>query len=125
MWRQNRNDARARRHRIPLPLRVRARLINRNGQSPAVPPSFAEDTLMENISQFGCYFLLTVEPTLGSDVEMEITIPVGFAGVNAGKVHCQGRVVRIEKQPASDKTGVACTIDRFHLVPLVGDSQTA
>jgi len=121
MWSQSGNDGRARRHRIPLPLRVRTEWISRNDQ----PAGLAEDTVMENISQFGCYFLLTTEPTVGSEVEMEITIPVELGRISAGKVYCQGRVLRVEKQATTDRTGVACTIDRFRLVPRIADFQTA
>ncbi|HEY7679585.1 MAG TPA: PilZ domain-containing protein [Terriglobia bacterium] len=111
-------EKRAKRYRIPLPVRVRTGSVARNGRFPA------EETIVENISQFGCYFLLRSEPTVGSEVEMDITIPVVLAGLNAGEARCRGRVVRVEKDTTSDRIGVACRIDHFWLVSQIDDSQT-
>lgn len=100
----------ARRYRLPLPLRVWLREGRRTASRFARQPVLGEDTITENISASGCYFLLSDGPKVGSKAEMEITISNGVAASHIGKVRCRGKVVRVEDRPDQGRVGVACTI---------------
>ena len=74
-------------------------------------------------SEFGCFFTLQNEPAVGSRLEMEIVIPPEILGYEVGTIRCLGEVVRVDKQVPSGatgdaKTGVACSIEKYQLVPV-------
>jgi hypothetical protein len=71
-----------------------------------------ESTITDNISSTGCYFVVQQAPPVGTEVEMEITIPA----VKDGRVRCRGKIVRLETTLEEGKTGVACTIDQYRIV---------
>ena len=98
---------------VSLPLWVH--LGKRLGVSPRPrsAPAAPENTFTENISTGGCYFLLSQEPPVGSEVEMEITMAARTAGLRHGKVRCRGKVVRVENGLGGGKIGVACTIEHY------------
>jgi hypothetical protein len=107
---------RARRYQLLLPLRVWVRGFMRGLSPRRRPPVVTAETITENISSTGCYFLLNDEPPVGTDVKMEIVIPAPKDRRETGKILCRGKVVRIEKERPRGKTGVACTIDHYRLV---------
>jgi hypothetical protein len=107
---------RATRYPLLLPLRVWIRGIMRGFSSRQRPSVAAEETITENISSTGCYFLLNEEPRVGTKVEMEIVIPATADRRETGKILCRGKVVRIERERSQGKTGVACTIDHYRLI---------
>lgn len=105
---------RQKRFRVPLPLwvRIRQRFEGKTGTEKTLVD---EETVTENISTTGCYFLLSEKPPLGSIADMEIRVPDHCAGVQEGTLHCRGRVVRVEPQPTGARFGVACAIDCYSL----------
>ena len=103
---------RRKRFRIPLPLVVRIRHLL-EGKTCAEETVVDEETITDNISTTGCYFLLSEESPVGSIVEMEITVPNCYVGVQQGTLHCRGKVVRVEDRSAIGKVGVACTIESY------------
>lgn len=120
-------ELRRRRYRLPLPLRVwfkkRREALSKRADVEV------EDTVTENISSTGCYFLLADAPPVGSKAEMEITIDPGLTGSRSSKVICSGKIVRVDppdtikgaKKEASvkggkKKVGVACTIDHYRFL---------
>src|SRR5262245_35070210 len=80
---------RGRRYPLILPLRVLIRRIQgRFSRQPHKP----SETITENISSSGCYFLLDREPGLRDRVEMEILIRPRSDTAPAGLAVCRGRV---------------------------------
>ena len=118
------SDLRPRRYRLPFPLRVWVRKLRHVASPAEKPPSLSEETITDNISSAGCYFSLKEEPEIGSKAELEITLPAQMAGTHAGRVLCQGKVVRVEKGQPKGRTGVACTIDHYRLIADAADFQT-
>jgi len=75
--------------------------------------AYVENTVTENISASGCYFHLSQAVPVGTEVELELTIPGGSSG-EADKVFCRGVVVRVDKPASNGPAGVATTIDSYH-----------
>jgi hypothetical protein len=109
------NALRPRRYPLLLPLRVWIKSWGKKRVQPAEPVE--EETITTNISSAGCYFLLSEEPPVGSSVEMEIKMGSEPGQEPRSKMVASGKVVRIEKEPVSGKTGVACEFDRYKLIP--------
>ena len=110
-------EQRQKRFRIALPLRIRIRQrlgMERRAKEENV---VVEETITENISTTGCYFLLSKKPPVGSSAEMEIAVPGHYLGVRSGRVHCRGKIVRVEDRHGGKRAGVACTIDSYSLHP--------
>ena len=112
-------DARPRRYQLLLPLRVWVRGWGR-GKKAAVEAiqEVQEETITENISSAGCYFLMDQKPEIGSRVEMEIKMTPDPAKKSTSKVVCRGRVVRTESPKGTGKTGVGCAFERYRILPL-------
>lgn len=108
---------RPRRYRLFLPLKVWIRGWGQGKRSRMIEPELEEETITENISSAGCFFLLSEEPPVGSRVDMEIQMDSKRGAMSNGKVLCRGRVVRIQKEKGNGKTGVGCAIDRYRIVP--------
>lgn len=84
---------------------------------PLVPkPVAAKKTYTENISSGGCYFSFSYPPSVGSEVELELTIPARGPGWAAQTVRCWGRVVRVEKERGGGIVGVAATIENYQFL---------
>jgi hypothetical protein len=80
---------------------------------------------MKNVDPLGCFFLLSNEPIVGSVIEMEITLPGELGDIATGKFLCQGKVIQIEKENESGRTGVRCSIERYRLIPAAADCEMA
>jgi len=76
-------------------------------------------------SGFECFFLLQNVPTIGSRMEMDITLPPEIAASVAERVHCQGKVVRVERGSAAGKTGVVCTIEECQVIGAAADMEAS
>ena len=111
------SELRPRRYELFLPLKVWIRDWGRGRKSQSTPPEVEEETITENISSAGCYFLLSEEPKVGSRVDMEVQMAPKPGGKPNSKMLCRGRVVRIHKEKRNGKTGVGCAIDRYRIVP--------
>ncbi|MBI2819898.1 MAG: PilZ domain-containing protein [Acidobacteria bacterium] len=110
-------DLRPRRYQLFLPLKVWVRSWGRGEQAKSAKPQLEEETITENISSAGCYFLLEEEPEIGSRVEMEIKMEPKPGGKPGSKVICRGRIVRTEKEMKGGKTGVGCAFERYRIIP--------
>jgi hypothetical protein len=75
--------------------------------------TYVESTVTENISASGCYFHLAREVPVGTNLELEITIP-GTSGEAEDRVCCRGKVVRVDRTASSGQVGVATTIESYH-----------
>lgn len=72
-------------------------------------------------NQIDCFFFLENEPTVGSSMEMEVTLPQEIAGSATAKVHCQGKVVAVEKEKVGGRTRVFCSIEVDRVIPAAAD----
>jgi hypothetical protein len=72
----------------------------------------------ENISAAGVYLWLDdgcLE--IGASAEFEITIPGEAVGATGDvRLHCQGRVVRCDRDPQQGRSGVACVIESYEIL---------
>jgi hypothetical protein len=100
-----------------LPLKVRIGTWGKGRRTKEASPEVEEETTTENISSAGCYFLLSEEPKVGSRVDLEVEMAPTSDGRQNGRMLCQGRVVRVHQDEKGGKTGVACAIDRYQIVP--------
>lgn len=102
---------RAPRYPIPMPLRYRK------------PDEAAwHDGKVENISRTGVLFTVEGLFERGVPVELTFQLPVQFGGRSAGQVLCQGRIVRVARQAASDGLpAMAAQIESYKLFP--GENQ--
>jgi hypothetical protein len=80
---------------------------------------------MQKVNPMGCFFLLSNEPIVGSVIEMEITLPPELGEIATGKFLCQGKVVQIENEKASGRTGVRCSIEKYALIPTTAECEVA
>jgi hypothetical protein len=108
---------RPRRYPLLLPLRVWIRSWSKKRSAAPAPEPVEEETITTNISSAGCYFLLSEEPPVGSAVEMEIAMQPEPGKKPHSKMVASGKVVRVEKEPVTGKTGVGCEFERYRLVP--------
>jgi len=74
---------------------------------------YVENTVTENISASGCYFHLVREVPVGTNLELEITIP-GTGQEPEDRVCCRAKVVRVDRTAGNGRVGVATTIDSYH-----------
>ena len=112
------SELRPRRYQLLLPLRVWIRGWGKGKASAEAQPVVEAETIPENISSAGCYFLLNEKPAVGSRIEMEIKMTPERGKKSKSKVVCRGRVVRTETSKGDGKTGVGCAFERYRIVPL-------
>ena len=105
-----------RRFYVTLPLMVRlGKQWEESSRLPQKPPT-EENTITENISSAGCYFQLSYRPTVGSEVEMEITIPLRSPLGLPNRVRCRGKVTRVEVDHPEGRVGVVATIESYQFL---------
>jgi PilZ domain len=110
------SEGRPRRYHLLLPLRVWIRGWGRGKKAAAEASQVEEESVTENISSAGCYFLMDKKPEVGSRVEMEIEMFPDRGRKSTSKVVCRGRVVRTEAAKGTSKTGVGCAFERYRIV---------
>ena len=110
-------DGRPRRDQLLLPLRVLIRGWGRGKKAAPAAQQMEEESITENISSSGCYFLMEKKPQVGSTVEMEIKMSPDQKKQSNSKVVCRGRVVRTQPAKGTTKTGVGCAFERYRIIP--------
>lgn len=85
---------------------------------------FAASVTTEDISSRGVYFTSEHECRIGSPVELVIGLPREITPEAELRVHCVGRVVRVDRserqRPRRDqagRVGIAAVIDRYEFLP--------
>ena len=111
-----------RRFYLSLPLVVRLWKQWEDSPRPLQKPPTEENTLTENISSGGCCFQLSYRPTVGSEVEMEITIPIRSPLGIPNRVRCHGKVTRVEEDHSEGRVGVVATIESYQFLDSLPDS---
>jgi hypothetical protein len=90
--------------RFPLALPVAVRLKTKD--------EILSET--KNVSARGVFFYMESAPDEGSEVEFTLTLPPEITLTEALRIHCCGRVVRIDRG-AGDRVGIAAAIDKYDL----------
>jgi hypothetical protein len=66
-----------------------------------------------NVSARGVFFTMEAAPAEGTEVEFTLTLPPEITLTEALRIHCTGRVVRVDKD--GTKFGIAAAIDKYDL----------
>ncbi|HLJ25179.1 MAG TPA: PilZ domain-containing protein [Candidatus Angelobacter sp.] len=67
-----------------------------------------------DVSARGVFFYMSSEIVEGTSVEFVMTLPAEITLTDPIRVHCSGKVVRVDK--ADDEQGVAVAIEKYHFV---------
>ena len=94
-----------RRYNLSFPVRVKPK-----GKDITTPPI---ETSTKDISARGIYLVLTEDLQMGSELELEITLPAELAGGKSVKLRCRGKVARLEPKNAEGKIGVGAVIQDY------------
>ena len=92
--------------RFPLSLPVSVK-VKTTGKSEVVSET-------RNVSARGVFFYMESAPAEGSEVEFTLTLPPEITLTEALRIHCSGRVVRIDRG-SGPKFGIAAAIDKYDL----------
>ena len=69
-----------------------------------------------DVSARGVCFYLDSTIAVGSEIEFTLTLPPEITLTESIRVHCKGRVVRVEPAAASGKIGIAAIIERYEFL---------
>ncbi len=94
-----------RRFGLSLPLRVRP-----------MAGAAAVATSTKDISARGIYFALSEKLEEGSELELELALPPEICQGSTVRVHCRGRIVRVERPDSEGRVGVAATIEAYEFL---------
>jgi len=67
----------------------------------------------KNVSAAGVFLYMDVEPAIGSEIELLLSLPARENGGTPVQVHCVAKVVRVEKGDL--KFGVAASIHTYEI----------
>jgi hypothetical protein len=96
----------ARRFTMTLPLRV----------APRGKPRSEMQVQTRDVSYRGLYFLAEESFEIGSEIDFVITLPQQVTQSGDVKIHCEGRIVRVEAAD-NGRTGIAAKIERYEFMP--------
>lgn len=69
-----------------------------------------------DVSARGICFYLDQPVAHGSEIEFTLTLPPEITLTDSIRVHCRGKVVRVEPDSATGKVGVAAIIERYEFL---------
>jgi hypothetical protein len=98
-----------RKHRR-YPLRLPVRISPKAAGGPQI------ETSTNDISAEGIYFSLPEEPTLGSKLTLQLTLPPELTQGESVSLHSVCKVARVERRDADGKIGVGTTIESYRFV---------
>jgi len=101
-----REHRRHRRYQISIPVAI---------HSPEKPQE-AVQTATRDISAKGIYFTLSPGIELGSELEFQLSLPPQMCQGKHVRVHCRGRVVRLDAHATAEGMGVAAVIDEYEFI---------
>lgn len=80
------------------------------------PESTAEVTSQtKDVSARGVFFYLDSDVAAGSELEFTLTLPPEITLTQAMRVHCTGRVVRVDQSGGRARVGIAAAIDKYEI----------
>ena len=94
-----------RRYNLAFPVRVQPK-----ARANTAPPI---ETSTKDISAHGIYMVISEDLEIGSELELEITLPAELAGGKSVKLRCRGKVARLEPRNAEGKIGVGAIIQDY------------
>ena len=97
----------ARRFALRIPVSV-ARTGSNNGGEPAQ---------LRDVSARGISLYLDSPIEQGSPLGFTLTLPPEITLTESIRVHCKGRVVRVEDNPGEGKMAVAAVIEEYEFLP--------
>jgi hypothetical protein len=69
----------------------------------------------KDISARGIFFYLRSEVSQGSPIEFTLTLPTEITCTENIRVHCSGKVVRVDRSKGS-QVGIAAAIDQYEFL---------
>ena len=117
MVKESNDDRRsARRFLMELPVEVKL---------PSTGEPATAATRTRDVSSRGLYFNLSREVEVGSPIDFILTLPRAITLSADVRVHCTGRIVRVDAAPASQagdegdggEVGVATVIEQYSFLP--------
>ena len=103
---QSQREQRATR-RFSLRLPVTVKFTDASGEKPAQT---------RDVSARGICFYLDQSVAEGSELEFTLTLPPEITLTESIKVHCKGKVVRVEPQGPAGRVGIAAIIERYEFL---------
>src|SRR5215469_15788045 len=74
------------------------------------------DAQTRDVSARGICFYLDENVAAGSGIEFTLTLPSEITLTEAIRVHCKGKVVRVDPTPGNGKIAVAAVIDEYEFL---------
>jgi len=76
-----------------------------------------EDAQIRDVSARGICFFLESAVEQGSAIAFTLTLPPEITLTDSIRVHCQGRVVRVEASGPNGRLAVAAVIEQYEFLP--------
>ena len=70
----------------------------------------------KDVSARGVFFYLDADVAEGSPIEFTLTLPPEITLTECIKVHCVGKVVRVDSKDKSHKVGIAAAIEQYDII---------
>lgn len=99
------NQRNTRRFALNLPLTVRV-----------AEGSDATLAATKDVSARGVFFYLDTDVAEGSPIEFTLTLPPEITLTERIKVHCVGKVVRVDSKGGDSKVGIAAAIEQYDII---------
>lgn len=75
-------------------------------------------TATRDVSSSGVCFTMSQECEVGSALEWDLVLPAEICGGETVRIHCRGKVVRVNRTDPHGKLSVAATIEHYEFVRL-------
>ena len=69
-----------------------------------------------DVSARGISFFLDSSINTGSEIEFTLTLPPEITLTESIRVHCKGKVVRVDPEGPTGKVGIAAVIERYEFL---------
>ena len=69
-----------------------------------------------DVSARGICFYLDTPISEGSEIEFTLTLPPEITLTDSIRVHCKGKIVRVDPNQANGRVGVAAIIERYEFL---------
>jgi hypothetical protein len=103
---QPQSDQRStRRFALKLPMSVK---------SPAGQQELPAET--KDVSARGVFFYVDTDVSAGSEIEFTLTLPPEITLTESIRVHCVGKVVRVDPPAPGNQVGIAAAIEQYNFV---------
>lgn len=70
----------------------------------------------KDVSARGVFFYLDADVAEGSPIEFTLTLPPEITLTECIKVHCVGKVVRVDSKDKNSKLGIAAAIEQYDII---------